>query len=200
MYLPEILTQVNHGHSKLLKKFQKLSALKKDNLRNLEKSRYMDCFERCDVNDPERMITYNLAKLVRALCCGRYACANVRAQVRGITIGWEGTPVGVYGPRQMRAGVRDCNDIILGKKNMGWATAHVFRDPWLSSPDNTPGLPKHETCLASLMFTCPALSDGPVPIRNMGGGETTEVQIYTNAARCLDGTWLLPDLLSMESA
>jgi hypothetical protein len=38
MYLPEILTQVNHGHSKLLKKFQKLSALKMDNLRNLEKS------------------------------------------------------------------------------------------------------------------------------------------------------------------
>ncbi len=38
MDLPEILTQVNHGHSKLLKKFQKLSALKMDNLRNLEKS------------------------------------------------------------------------------------------------------------------------------------------------------------------
>lgn len=118
------------------------------------------------------MLSYNLAMLVRALCCGRYACANVRAQVRGITHGWEGTPVGVYGPRQMQAGVCNCSHIILGKKSMGWAAAHVFRTPWVSSPDNTLGLPNHETCLASLMFTCPALSDGPVPIRNMGGGDS----------------------------
>ena len=134
--------------------------------------RYMDCFIRCDANDPERMLTYDLAMLVRALCCGRSACANIRAQVRGITIGWEGTPVGVYGPRQMQAGVIELpSSIIHGKKNKGWASARVFRAPWIASKENTLCLPEHETCLASLLFTCPALSDGPVPIRNMGGGD-----------------------------
>jgi hypothetical protein len=120
--------------------------------------RYMDCFVRCDSNDPERMITYDLAMLVSVLCCGRYACANVRAQTRAITIGWEGTPVGFYGERQMRAGVNQSNSVFKSRQNRGWANAQVFCKAWIDSANNSLGLPAHDTCLASLLLTCPATS------------------------------------------
>ena len=94
----------------------------------------MDVFVRCAFNDPERLFTYNLAMLVSALCCGRYACANARAQIRACTKEWNRAPLGFYSDRQMHAGSITCGNVIRGYTDQGvWGSACMFRQPWIDS-------------------------------------------------------------------
>ena len=155
----------------------------------------MHVFVRCEKDDHERLFSYDSAMLVSVLCCGvlccgRYACANARAQMKACTKEWLRVPVGFFSDRQLQYGMIPCRDVIIrGLKANGWGAAHMFREPWITSTgmkhpvqmrdhiltyltDNTCNIPHHKTCNLALLLTCPALSDGPVPLRNMGGGDS----------------------------